>query len=386
MTKRKKIICKFERAVEIAQPIILKGHQGRLDFIKVLDQNTIISGSWDGVREWNIANQSGRILRENKGDLSCIVRLSDGRIALAGWEDHTIRIWDLTKKAGEPGCCQILRGHYKQVTGFAQFDDGRVVSASLDGTIRVWNLSKDPSDFGFVLVYEGTEHLLRNIFTIDDDKIIFSDWDKRTRILYLKDRSVQLIKKAGGSCLLSNGTVLVGGSSGKARIFDLSKNKNEENEISLWQAHSTMVALVSELSDGKIITASDDRTIRVWDLSKAGSDGYLQTYEGHTKFIISLLPIAHDRLVSGSEDFTVRLWDLSLEKSKKKSVTVFKGHQGWVRCLDYLLDGRIVSGADDKTIRIWQTIDYFKAKVIQTQNKIDYEVDGPGVFEILFSE
>jgi WD40 repeat protein len=386
VVKRKKVMCAFKRAVEIARPIVLAGHQGRLDFVKVIDQNTIISGSWDGVREWNIADQSGRILRENKADLSCIVRLSDGRIALASWEDHTIRIWDLKKKAGEPGCCQILRGHYKQVTGFAQFDDGRIVSASLDGTIRVWDLSKDPSDFGFVLVYQGTEHLLRNIFTLNNDIIVFSDWDKRTRVLYLKDRSVQLIKKAGGSCLLSDGTVLVGGSSGKARIFDFVHKNTEENEICLWQAHSTMIALVRELSDRRIVTASDDRTIRVWDLSKAGSDGYLQTYEGHTKFIISLLPIAHDRLISGSEDFTVRLWDLSGERIKKESSTVFKGHQGWVRCLDYLDDGRIVSGADDKTIRIWQTIDYFKAKVIQTQNKIDYEIDGPGVFEILFPE
>lgn len=150
MTKRKKIVCKFDKALELSQPIVLEGHKGRLDFIKVISDEKIISGSWDGIREWSVADQSGKIVRENQDDLSLISMLPDGKIALGVWEDHTIRVWDLTKKEGEPGYSQTLRGHEGQITGFTQFDDGRLVSASLDGTIRVWDLSKDPSDFGFV--------------------------------------------------------------------------------------------------------------------------------------------------------------------------------------------------------------------------------------------
>ena len=57
MAKRKKIVCKFDKALEVSRPIVLEGHKGRLDFVKVLPNDTIISGSWDGVRKWNIVDQ-----------------------------------------------------------------------------------------------------------------------------------------------------------------------------------------------------------------------------------------------------------------------------------------------------------------------------------------
>lgn len=385
MTKKRKIVCKFDRALELSQEIVLSGHQGRLDFVKVLPGDKIISGSWDGVREWSVADQSGKILRENKDDLSHIALLPDGKIALGVWADSTIRIWNLTKKEGEDGYSQTLSGHTKNVTGFGQLSDGRIISGSLDGTIRVWDTTKDESEPGFMTAYLGTEHLLRNIIVADRDKILFSDWDKRTRVIDLKDESIQLIKKAGGSYKLADGTVLVGGSSGKCRIFDFSKDI-AENEIKMWKAHTTMIPLATQLPDGRIVTACDDRTIRLWDFDKPGTDDYVKTYKGHTNFILALLPISNDYVISGSEDFTVRLWDLTGEKSKKKSVTTFKGHKGWIRCLGALSDGRIVSGSDDKTVRIWPTVHYFKEKVLKTQSKKDYEIDGPGVFEILFPE
>ncbi|MBS0351681.1 MAG: hypothetical protein JSR33_10955, partial [Proteobacteria bacterium] len=57
-----------------------------------------------------------------------------------------------------------------------------------------------------------------------------------------------------------------------------------------------------------------------------------------------------DRIVSGSEDATIKIWDVS-----GKCLTTFSGHTGWVNALAVLPDGRLVSGSVDTTLRLWNT-------------------------------
>ena len=56
------------------------------------------------------------------------------------------------------------------------------------------------------------------------------------------------------------------------------------------------------------------------------------------------------RIVSGSDDDTVRIWDASMGAE----LNVLKGHAGSVNSVAISRDTiRIVSGSDDKTVRIW---------------------------------
>jgi WD40 repeat protein len=56
------------------------------------------------------------------------------------------------------------------------------------------------------------------------------------------------------------------------------------------------------------------------------------------------------RIVSGSDDETVRVWDTS----SGAQLAVLRGHEGRVECVAVTPDGgRIVSGSRDKTVRVW---------------------------------
>ncbi|HEV3076949.1 MAG TPA: hypothetical protein VHB47_21180 [Thermoanaerobaculia bacterium] len=60
--------------------------------------------------------------------------------------------------------------------------------------------------------------------------------------------------------------------------------------------------------DGRVISGSDERTLRIWDLATGRTTG---TLEGHWSGVYALAVLPDGRVVSGSEDHTLRIWDLA---------------------------------------------------------------------------
>lgn len=87
-----------------------------------------------------------------------------------------------------------------------------------------------------------------------------------------------------------------------------------------------------------IVSASGDRTIKVWNTSNCE---FVRTLNGHKRGIACLQ--YRDRLVvSGSSDNTIRLWDIECGACLR----VLEGHEELVRCIRF--DSKhIVSGAYD---------------------------------------
>lgn len=94
---------------------------------------------------------------------------------------------------------------------------------------------------------------------------------------------------------------------------------------------------VVDFDEKCIVSASGDRTIKVWNTS---SCEFVRTLNGHRRGIACLQ--YKDRLiVSGSSDNTIRLWDI-----EGVCLRVLEGHEELVRCIRFDKK-RIVSGAYD---------------------------------------
>ncbi|KAJ4859826.1 WD domain, g-beta repeat domain-containing protein [Trichoderma breve] len=114
------------------------------------------------------------------------------------------------------------------------------------------------------------------------------------------------------------------------------------------EGHSGYVNAVALSPDGKTITsASNDRTIRLWD---ATIGTFRQKLEGHGEWVRAIAFSPDGKmLASASNDHMVRLWDVTTGSFQK-----LEGHSAWVRAVVFSPDGStIASASNDRTIRLW---------------------------------
>ena len=104
--------------------------------------------------------------------------------------------------------------------------------------------------------------------------------------------------------------------------------------------------------DGRVLVAGDETgAIQVFDIS---SRAILKTWKEHKQpvWTTRFSPSENTTLMSASDDRIVRLWDLPAQES----VTSFTGHQDYVRAGAFMpgqASGLLVSGSYDQTVKLW---------------------------------
>jgi WD40 repeat protein len=102
--------------------------------------------------------------------------------------------------------------------------------------------------------------------------------------------------------------------------------------------------------DGKrIVSGSDDSTLKVWDTDKGQE---VRSLRGHAG-LVTCVAFSPDgkHLVSRGYDSTLKVWDAE----KGQELLSLKGHTGAVLCVAFSPDGkRIVSGSYDGTLKVWK--------------------------------
>lgn len=104
--------------------------------------------------------------------------------------------------------------------------------------------------------------------------------------------------------------------------------------------------------DGKVLVAGDDTgKMQVFDVN---SRAILKTWTEHKQpvWTTKFSPTELTTLVSASDDRTVRLWDLP----SNEATATFVGHSDYVRCANFMpgtMSSMVVSGSYDSTVKLW---------------------------------
>jgi len=228
----------------------------------------------------------------------------DGRYALSGSEDHTLRLWELDTGA----CLRTFEGHTRPVSSVALSPDGRyALSGSDDHTLRLWELTTGRC----LRTFEGHTNWVDSVAISPDGRSALSGSD---------DHTLRLWELATGTCLRT------------------------------LEGHTNAVRSVALSPDGRYaLSGSLDRTIRLWELH---TDRCLRTFEGHACSVRSVALSPDGRYaLSGSDDHTLRLWELTTGRCLR----TFEGHTNWVDSVAISPDGRsALSGSRDRTLRLWE--------------------------------
>ena len=143
-----------------------------------------------------------------------------------------------------------------------------------------------------------------------------------------------------------NGALIASaGDDQKIQVWSVDRNIS----VVTLNGHQLKIVDLAFYGNNRLISASEDKSIRIWDVAKGSELDRFVLRSGRLTSI-DFNP-NNNFLVSGSSDGIVRLWDLKT----KNLLAAFNQHQGIVWSVAFSPSGtHIVSGSEDKTVRFWE--------------------------------
>jgi len=182
-----------------------------------------------------------------------------------------------------------------------------------------------------------------------------TDKDERLRLAQILDR---LVEPALNDRFPSAQDAILAIQRVKGKKFAVSAPSSPSP---IWECAATLIGhqglfasinAISINSEGTLLaSASDDKTVRLWELH-TGKEGLI--LKGHPHFVKSVAfhPQEPSTLATGSSDRTIKLWDLDAQKETH----TLNGHTHTVNALAFSSDGKtLASGSSDKTIKLWNS-------------------------------
>jgi WD40 repeat protein len=220
---------------------------------------------------------------------------------------------------------RTLAGHSDSVNGVALSADGRrAVSTSWDHTLKVWDVDTGRE----IPTFAGHSDIVHKVaLSADGRYAVSASSDNMLKILdFHSGREVRTL--SGHINIVTSRSIQVNRRGREVRTF--------------------MSPVVALSADGRRAAASDDQTLKVWDVD-SGREVCILT--GHTGSVYGVALSADGRrAVSGSDDQTLKVWDLD----SGREVRTLAGHSDSVNDVALSADGRrAVSASSDNILMVW---------------------------------
>lgn len=287
---------------------------------------------------WKYGRCSTKIFRGHTNGVMCLQ--FDDNILATGSYDTSIKIWNMD--TGE--CIRTLRGHTSGVRAL-QFDDTKLISGSLDRTIKVWNWrtgdcisTLDGHAEGVIAVHFEGPYIVSG--SVDKTVRVYDFKDKRTQTLTGHKDWVNAVKVDSQSRTLFSAS-----DDCTVRLWDLDTMKT----IRIFEGHVGQVQQVTMLPAEYEPDEVDADEVE--DGSSSNSERSATPHPPETSTFENWHP-SRPRparyMMTAGLDSTVRLWDIN----SGRCIKTFFGHvEGvWALAADSL---RVVSGAEDRMVKVW---------------------------------
>ncbi len=341
-----------------AEPVVYHGHTGFVHTVAFTPGGAFfVSGGLDGtVRTWPAASPLAQpIYKNSDGWVGRLAFAPDGR-RVASSNNREIRVWDAL--SGEEWKRLPAGGDLLGEIAIAYSPDGQTLAASGPaGSINLW----DAAQWTVARVFkDGSSTVADAAFSPDGKFLAAVAGDGLLRLWDLGSGTPAWRAKAHPGSIHAvafspdGARLATAGDDGLAKIWDAAKG----SELAVFKGHKTGVRSIAFSPDGRQAAScggayrgDGSAELFLWD---SHTSAMIRRLDGHTSMVTALafLPGGR-RLATASDDRTLKLWEVA----HGDDVYTLRGHTSGVVALAVSRDGRqIVTGGIDDTARIWSIL------------------------------
>jgi WD40 repeat protein len=310
------------------------------------DGRMALSGGEDAtVKLWELA--SGRELRTFYGHRASVHSVAfspDGRTGLSGSDDNTIKLWDVA--TGRE--LRTLAGQPSEMFTSAVFSpDGRtVLSGSTDNTLKLWDTAT------------GREFRTFLGHTDSVNSVAFSP-DGKTAVSGSNDHTLKLWEVATGRMLRTfaehtetvwavsfspdGKTLLSGSEEEKMKVWSVSRGRS----LRTFSLKHSDLRFVAFSPDGKAALCDSGPGLQLWDIATGREIRSFSAGRG-SAFVAAFSPGGRT-LVSGGVDGTVRIWDVD----SGRELRTISGREDLVKSVALAPNGQTALSGSEANVRLW---------------------------------
>ena len=229
-------------------------------------------------------------------------------VMLGSWDNniyiYNVKIDNKLEKSIDIKLVKTLSGHKGWVKCILLLPDGRVVSGSHDNTLKVWNPMTNQCEKTLMGHTDRIETV--SLVHIDDSKNIVEKTNKNDQKFLIvsgsHDSTIKCWDPETGLCVKT------------VCVYDNSPYYRSENKFWI-ESKRYRIRCMIVLSDGRIMCSTSNNQdteyeLKIWNLNTGHPDLDLSKGpDAHKKCIKILAALSKERIISGSNDGTIKIWD-----------------------------------------------------------------------------